>query len=131
MRVAAAALVAAAVCLAGCGGNAQQQARKTVRNFVKATNERDGDAYCDKLVTRAFVEDATGASGDNAKDVCKRELRLQRVPKVRLVDIQRTRVEGDRAQVTALLQAGEVSHPQVFRLRKQGGDWRISDNTGQ
>jgi hypothetical protein len=131
MRLAAAALMVAALCLTGCGGNPQQQARKAVRDFVKATNDRDGHQYCDKLVTKAFVEGATGATGKDARDVCKRQLSLQRVPKIRLVDIQSTVVHGDRARVTALLQSGGQSHPQVLLLRKQGGNWRIADASGE
>jgi len=130
MRLAAAALLVAALCLTGCGGNPQQQARKAVRDFVKATNDRDGHQYCDKLVTKAFVEDATGATGKDARDVCKRQLNLQRVPKIHLVDIESIKVHGDRARVTALLESGGESHPQVLLLRKQGGNWRIADASG-
>jgi ketosteroid isomerase-like protein len=132
MRLAPAALVAVAVAVAvaGCGGNPDEEARKTVRDFIEATNARDSDRYCEDLVTKAFVEDATGATGKAARDVCKRQLRLQRVPKVHLVDIQRTVVKGDQARVTALLEAGGESHSQVLRLRKEGGNWRIADARG-
>ena len=101
-----------------------------MREFVKASNERDGKRYCEDLVTKAFVEGLTGASGKDARDICKRQLPRQRVPKVRLVDIQKTTVHGDRAKVTALLEAGGQSRPQVLPLRKQGGDWRIADAEG-
>jgi ketosteroid isomerase-like protein len=131
MRLAVAALVAVAIVLVGCGGNPPEQARKTVRDFIEATNSRDADRYCEDLVTKSFVEGATGATGKAARDVCKRQLRIQRVPKVHVVDIQRTTVHGDRAQVIVLLEAGGESHPQVLRLRKQGGDWRIADARGE
>jgi hypothetical protein len=130
MRSAGAALLLAVFVAAGCGGNNPQQARNTVRDFVKATNDRDGHQYCDKLVTKAFVEGATGATGKDARDVCKRQLSQQRVPKIHLVDIQKTVVHGDRARVTALLQSGGQSHPQLLLLRKQGGNWRIADASG-
>jgi ketosteroid isomerase-like protein len=130
MRRAAAALVVSSICLAGCGGDAKDQARRAVRDFVKATNEHDAHRYCDQLVTKDFVEGATGATGKQARDVCKRQLRSQRVPPVRLVAIQGTAVHGDRAKVTALLQAGGQSHPQVLPLRKQDGNWRIADSAG-
>jgi hypothetical protein len=130
MRPAVAPLLVAALLVAGCGGDPKQQVRQTVRDFVKATNERDGDRYCDTLVTKSFVEGATGATGNAAKDVCKRQLRLQRVPRVRLVEIQKIAIHDDRARVTTLLQSGGESHPQVLPLRKQDGDWRIADARG-
>ena len=104
--------------------------QKAVRDFVKATNARDAKHYCDDLVTKAYVEGVTGATGDAARKVCKRQLGLQRVPKVRIVDIQKTVVHDDRAKVTALLQAGGQSRPQVLPLRKQDGNWRIADSNG-
>jgi ketosteroid isomerase-like protein len=130
MRRAAAALLVSAIGLTGCGGNAKEQARGAVRDFVKATNEHDADRYCNELVTKDFVEGATGVTGKQARDVCKRQVRSQRVPPVHLVAIQRTVVHGDRAKVTALLEAGGQSHPQVLPLRKQGGNWRIADSAG-
>jgi hypothetical protein len=76
----AAAVVLAAVLLAGCGGNDRSDARNTVRKFVQAVNARDAGKLCDQLVTQTFVEDYTGVSGSDARMQCKRQLRAARGP---------------------------------------------------
>ncbi|MFN2617538.1 MAG: hypothetical protein ABR581_10505 [Thermoleophilaceae bacterium] len=130
MRRAAAALLVMAVSVGGCGGDPKEETRQAVRDFVKATNERDAKRYCNDLVTKAYVEGVTGAKGSAARSVCRKQLGLQRVPKVRIVEIRKTVVHDDRAKVTTLLQAGGQSRPQVLSLRKQDGNWRIADAGG-
>src|SRR5215210_2656479 len=130
MRRAPAFLLVGAILVGGCGDDPNKDAERTVRDFVKATNKRDAKRYCEDLVTQAFVEGATGGRGKGAREGCKRLLRQQQVQKIRIIDIQKTVVHGDRAEVTALLQARGQSRPQVLRLRKQGGDWRIADASG-
>src|SRR5918912_519543 len=110
-----AAAVLAAVLLAGCGGNDRSDARKTVREFVQAVNARDADKFCDELVTQTFVEDYTGATGSDLH--------------VQLLSVGRTEVHGDRATVDSQLATQGESHPQVFRLQKEGGRWRLSSGS--
>ena len=62
------ALTCLAALLAGCGGDDQKDAEQTVRDFVKAVNERDADAYCDDLITEEFREKSTFATGDRASE---------------------------------------------------------------
>jgi hypothetical protein len=124
-----AAAVLAAVLLAGCGGNDRSDARKTVREFVQAVNARDADKFCDELVTQAFVEDYTGATGSDARVQCKRQLRAARGLHVQLLSVGRTEVHGDRATVDSQLATQGESHPQVFRLQKEGGRWRLSSGS--
>ena len=47
-----------------------------MRDFVEATNERDGDTFCGELVTQEFTEKATGATGDRAEDGLQQQLEL-------------------------------------------------------
>ena len=65
-------LLALAVALSACGGDDSKDAQQAVRDFVAATNERDGDRLCGDLLTQAYLEKATGATGDKAQDACKR-----------------------------------------------------------
>jgi hypothetical protein len=126
----AAVLAGLLVTVAACGGgDDEEKAREAVRAFVDATNERDADRLCDELVTQEFVERTTGATGDNAREACKRQLRLT-APPVELAEITRVRIQGDRAEVTATLGAVAGAQRRVFRVEKEEGDWRVAGEAG-
>jgi hypothetical protein len=108
------------------GGSDEQKAEETVRQFIKATNEHDGDKLCDDLVTEEFIEQATGATGDRARDVCKKEFKSLKSPGLSLVRIERTEIDGDEGRVTVVLETSRRRLPQVLRLRKEDGDWRLA-----
>jgi hypothetical protein len=113
--------------IAGCGGGDDaEEAEQTVRDFVTATRERDEEAFCDELVTREFLEQATGATGDKAAESCKREFSSLTGISVRLVRIQKTEVEDDTARVTAVLLRQGQRIPQTLRLKKEDGDWKLA-----
>jgi Domain of unknown function (DUF4878) len=124
------ALLLAALALASCGGNDKKGAERTVREFVKATSERDANKYCE-LLTQAFLEETTLATGPRARDACKREFKALTGVSIRLMDIRKTDVHDDHARVVALLETRGQSHSQVLRLRKEGGDWRIAGASGR
>jgi hypothetical protein len=126
-----AALALGAVVIGGAalltrGGSDEQKAEETVRQFIKATNEHDGDKLCDDLVTEEFIEQATGATGDRARDVCKKEFKSLKSPGLSLVRIERTEIDGDEGRVTVVLETSRRRLPQVLRLRKEDGDWRLA-----
>ena len=117
--------------VAGCGGgNDKDEVESTVRDFVKATNDRDTGKWCGDLVTKEFIEQATGATGDEAKSACKEQLKSLKRPSLRLTSIGRVKIDGDKATATAILDTQGQRGPQVFRLEKQDGDWRITTGTG-
>jgi hypothetical protein len=118
--------VAAALALAACGGDDRQEAEQTVRAFVEATNERDADRFCDELATQEYLEQQTGATGDGAKDECKRQLEAATGLDLRLVRIRRSEIDGDRAQVTAELSTHGVREVRLLRLEKEDGDWKLA-----
>ena len=120
------ALVAAAVAvLAGCGGDDREEAQQTVREFVQATDEHNADRFCGDLVTQEFLEQTTGATGEQATGECRRQLRSTRGVDVRLVRIRRTEIDGDHATVTAALEIQGRRQTQVLRLEKEDGDWKL------
>ena len=124
---------AIALALGGCGGGGDESAdaERTIRDFVKATNNRDADAFCDELVTQEFVEQTTLAKGDRAREACKQQLRAVRGIEVELVEIRKTEIDGDNARVTSVLKAdGRRQPPRVLRLEKEDGDWRIAGGGG-
>jgi ketosteroid isomerase-like protein len=118
-----------ALAITGCGGDDREEAEQTVRDFVEATNEKDADKLCEELLTQDFIERATGASGDNAKDACKQQFEVITGLKLALVRIRKTEVDGDVAEVTAELRAQGQRRIQLLRLEKQGGDWRLAGST--
>lgn len=117
-----------ATAVAACGGGDKSDAEKTVRDFVTATNERDADRFCGELVTQSFLEQTTGAKGDEAEDACRQQFRSLKGLKVTLVDIKKTKLDDDHATVTATLEAQGQRQRQAFRLKKEGGRFRL---TGQ
>jgi hypothetical protein len=119
-------LLLAAPLLAGCGGNDKSKVESTVRSFVKATNDRDADKWCNDLTTKDFKEQATGATGGEATDACKRQLKSLKRPSVTLLRIDKVKIDGDRATASTTIDAQGQRAPQAFRLQKEGGDWRIS-----
>jgi hypothetical protein len=119
-------LFSMAVALTACGGNDESQVKQTVRDFVEATSERDADKWCGKLVTHEFLEQATGATGSEAEDVCRHQLKAAKAPDLRLIRIGKPKIEGDKATVITGLEEQGQPRPQVFRLKKEDGDWRIT-----
>ena len=112
---------------AGCGGgDDKEDAEQAVRDFVTATREKDADAFCDELVTQEFLEQATGATGDQATQSCKREFDSLTGVDVRVVRIVRTKVNEDTARVTAVLARGGEELRQTLRLKKDDGDWKLA-----
>jgi predicted PilT family ATPase len=122
-----AALICLLAALAGCGGNDQEDAEQTVRDFVTALRERDADTFCDDLLTEEFLEQFSGASGDNASESCKRELKsVTGIERVKLVKIGKAKVDGDEASVRAVIVRQGQRIDQVYRLKKEDGDWKLA-----
>jgi ketosteroid isomerase-like protein len=112
--------------VAGCGGDDKKDAEQTVRDFVKAVNERDADAYCDDLITEEFREKSTFATGDRATESCKRQLKAIKGLHIDLVRIVKTEVDGDKATVVAVLRRPGGQIRQRLQLEKDDGDWKLA-----
>jgi len=111
--------------LGACGGSDKKDAEQTVRDIASATNDSDGDKFCN-LVTRQFIEQTTGAKGDKAKDQCKKQIDSLKNPDLKVSEITKTEVHGDKATVTAVLESSGRKRPQVFNLRKEDGDFKLA-----
>jgi hypothetical protein len=120
------ALICLLVAVSGCGGDDKKDAEQTVRDFVQATRERDADKFCDELVTQEFLEQSIGATGDKARESCKREFKSLSDLRVKLVRIEKTVVDGDSATVTATINSQGQPIKQKLRLKKEGGDWKLA-----
>jgi ketosteroid isomerase-like protein len=120
-------LICLLVAVSGCGGDDKKDAQQTVRDFVEALNTRDADRYCDDLVTKEFLEKTTLSTGDEdkARESCKREFKNLTV-RVNLTRIGATKVDGDKATVTAVLTRQGQSIKQRLLLEKEDGDWKLA-----
>jgi predicted lipid-binding transport protein (Tim44 family) len=124
------ALIAAA-CLAACGGgNDKKDAADTVRQFFTALQKQDAAKLCDRLLTKDFIEQATQATGDEARKQCKSQFKDLKASDFKLVSVDKVTVNGDKATATTTIERGGQTQPQVFSLKKEDGDWRLA-NSGQ
>ena len=118
--------------LAACGGSGdpEQEAQDAVRQFIKATNERDEATFCGEVVTQQFREQLTAAKGDKATEACEEQLKRSKAPRLQLVRIARTELDGDEGKVTAEMRTQGQPLNQVFQVREEDGDWRIAGGGG-
>ena len=118
--------------LAGCGGGGDDdpdQVRQTMRDFVEATNERDGETLCGELLTQEYLEKSTLATGDQADEACRQQLAATSGLRLELVSIGETEVDGDDATVRVVLDTDGVRAPRLFRLEREDGRWKLADGT--
>jgi ketosteroid isomerase-like protein len=120
-------LICLLVAVSGCGGDDKKDAQQTVRDFVEALNTHDADRYCDELITKEFLEKTTFSTGDEdkARESCKREFKNVTV-RVKLTKIEGTKVDGDKATVTAVLTRQGQRIKQKLLLEKEDGDWKLA-----
>ena len=105
--------------------------RTTVREFVKATNTRDAERFCDELVTQEFVEQTTGAKGDKARDACQQQLKSTQGPEARARahrEHEGRRRQGRRSRAVLAVQG--QTQDQLLRLRQGGRDWKLAGGAG-
>jgi hypothetical protein len=127
-RLALALALTAALSACG-GGDDTRETQQVVRDFVQATNDRDGEKLCGEVLTHEYLEKATGATGDKAEQACEQQLDLIAGLKLRLVSVGSTQVDGDRATVRATIAVGGERKPRVFRLAKEDGTWKLDSGS--
>jgi hypothetical protein len=118
--------------LVGCGGGGDydpDEVRQTVRDFVEATNQRDGETLCGELVTQEYLEKSTLATGDQADEACREQLDKTVGLQLKLISIGRTDVDGDTATVRVVLDTDGVQAPRLFQLEREDGRWKLADGT--
>ena len=120
-------VIVAVVSLAACGGGSDEdKAKETVSQFFTALDKNDTDKLCNDLLTKEFIAQTTGATGDRAGEQCPRAFSQLRASDVKLGKVRKVSVDGDEATVRAAIVRQGQSLPQVFRLKKEDGDWRLA-----
>lgn len=126
------ALALLALGLIACSGSDDEaDVQQTVRDFVEATNERDGERLCGELVTQEFKEQATGATGDRVNRICEQQLELTTELDLKLLAVGATEVDGERATVRTRLDIDGVKAPRIFQLQKEDGSWKLASGSGE
>lgn len=124
------AVLCCGMALGACGGSDKGDAEQTVKDFVKAINQQDGDKFCGKLVSDSFLEGSFGSKGDQAQKACRSQLKSLKSVNLKLDSVKKTKIDGKKAKVTVELETGGRKQTQVIPLEKQGSDWRVSNLTG-
>jgi len=122
-------LLLAVLAVAGCGGgDDRSDVEGVVKDFAKAVSESDGKTFCNELVTRDYLEKTVGATGDNAVEQCEKQIDQVRQGKFKVVKFDKVEIDGDTATVTAQVRTQGRTVPQVFRLEKEDGEFRLTSN---
>ena len=125
------ALGALVVVLTACGGSDDEaDAQQTVRDFVEATNRRDGERLCGDLVTQKFKEQANGRHRRPRGSDLRAPARADQGPRARPDRRGQDGGTGERATVRTRLDIDGVQAPRVFELMKEDGAWKLSSGSG-
>ena len=122
---------AVALGLAGCGGDGgddRSDVEGVLKDFAKAVTESDGKKFCNDLVTRDYLEKTVGATGDDAVKQCEQQISQLQQGSFKIVKFDKVEIEGDTATVTAQVETQGRTTPQVFRLEKEDGSFRLTSN---
>ncbi len=125
-RLLIAALIAVLALSACGGGDDETDARNTVKQFFTALKKKDVDKLCDDLLSKDFLKETTLGTGD-PKQECRRQFRQLKTPNFKLVRVGNVKVKGDDATVAAVIERDNQAQPQVFRLKKEDGSWRLAN----
>ena len=115
------------------GGNDEEDVQQAVRDFVKATNERDGGhalrASCSPRSTWRRPRARRATRPDEA---CKQQLELTQGLKLELISIGQDEGRRRRARPCAprSTPAASERQPRLFQLEKEDGEWRLASGTG-
>jgi hypothetical protein len=117
------AVLAATVALGGCGGNARDDVKAKVQQFITATAAKDYKTICEQVLAPALLANLAqgGIRCEQAMQIA-----LQHVKNPSLA-IGKITVSGDRASVLTITGAqGQDAALSAIELIKTSGGWRVS-----
>ena len=112
--------------LGACGGGGSDDPEDVVRNFADAVSGSDAEKLCKEILSKEAREQISGAVGDGADDQCEQELGKSRGRQIEIRRIISKKVDGDNATVIAEVEQGRATGRQVFKLKKEDGDFRLT-----
>ncbi|MBA2506646.1 MAG: hypothetical protein H0V29_12000 [Thermoleophilaceae bacterium] len=115
--------------LAACGADdgERKEAETRVRQYVKATNERD-PKLCSEYLSTAFLRASTGEKGEAAVKSCQQSLEQLGTPqqvKISLKKIEKVSLGGDPS-VRVLLDVSGSEQRQTLLLTEEDGELKIA-----
>lgn len=121
------AIALAAVAIAGCGGEREEdKVRKVVDSFVAAGNERDAGAACELLAAEQ-IEAVERLAGGGSCETALGQILAAAGSENTEVTVEAVRVEGDRATVDATVSgAGTADQAQSLLLVRENGEWKLA-----
>jgi hypothetical protein len=125
----AAALAAAALLVAGCGDSQsdQEQVRETVAELGRATEQKDYQALCDRILAPSLIDELKEV-GLPCEVALQQALGEVEDPKL---TIGKVTVNGDKAEAEVRTSAqGQAPSQDVVELVRVEDDWRISALAG-
>ena len=112
------------VLVSGCGGSEEDTPERSIRSFLGALRDRDGESACGELTADGRKElerflplFAPGVSARTCVEIVK-SARVQVAPDTKVHDV---RVQG--AKATAIVDGG----PNMVRLVRNDGNWQIAE----
>lgn len=119
------------VLAAGCGGGGgddKSDVEQVLKRFAKAVTDSDGKTFCNELVTRDYLEKTVGATGDNAVDQCEKQINSLQQGSFSIAKIDKVVIKDGKATVNAQVMTQGRTVPQLFRMEKQDGKFRLTSN---
>ncbi len=123
IRTVAALSAALAVLAAGCGGDDEDDVRRTLDDFAEATAKKDYQRMCDDLLSPDLIEQIRRVNLP-----CEVALRtgLEDVENPRL-EVRSVKLDGDTATARVHSTASnQEASDDTIKLVKVDGDWRIA-----
>ena len=123
----AAAALAAALALAGCGNDNEQQVRDTLDVFGQATLHKDYQTLCDRVFATDLVK-RVEAIGLPCEEAMRLALRTVQKPTLSVRSVKVTGVNAYASVRTGAL--GQTPSDDTIQLHRDHGVWRISSLSG-
>ena len=124
------AAILAALALAACGGDdgGSEDEDQITEAIEKSATEADASA-CTELQTQNFVEQTSGAKGEEAVERCREG--QQEEPLAESVDVSDIEIDGDSATAVAALNGGFIDGQSLeLGLANEDGQWKLDELVG-
>ena len=124
-RLAATLIIAFSLGILGCGKSDQDQVKDTLRGYIAAVADGNGDEACKKLApqTKSALTSQTKVSCKQAVGQLAKTIPKDQRKQAKALDKFDVKVDGEKATATYDKPSGGGKNTAM--LEKRGGDWLI------